>query len=144
MRHNKFFSAAIVLCMIALFTMSWVPIPISRPAQVSITMTFTSITGGVWTGTFTTSGSGSLPASGTCTMAAKPLGKTALHCTNTLITSSGTITIFSYCQFSTSPSKGQWHIVTGTGAYASLKGNGSLLMPEAEEGPIEAMTGRIY
>ncbi len=115
----------------------------AKPEKVSITMSFTTLVDGVWQGTFTTSGSNALPASGTCTMAAEARGKNGIHCVNTVITEEGTLTINSYCTFSTNPSKGQWHIVSGTGAYADLKGNGSLLMPMSET-PIEAFTGRLY
>ena len=72
------------------------------------------------------------------------------HCVVTLIPSdgSGTIIIDQQCQFATSmpapyptgQGKGRWEIVSGTGAYANLNGNGSLTMPANEE----AMTGYIY
>ncbi len=58
----------------------------------------------------------------------------------TLIASNGTIIIDQECQFATAPPKGRWEIVGGTGAYANLNGNGSLLMQDDEE----AMTGVIY
>jgi len=53
---------------------------------------------------------------------------------------SGTITIHQECQFATSPPKGRWEIVSGTGAYANVRGNGSLRMPPNTE----AMRGFIY
>lgn len=53
---------------------------------------------------------------------------------------SGTITIHQQCEFATDPAKGQWEVVSGTGAYANLKGNGDLLMPP----DTEDMTGTIY
>ena len=115
----------------------------AKSEEVSITMSFTTLVDGVWQGTFTTTGSDALPASGTCTMAVEAKGKNNIHCVNTIITDEGTLTINSYCTFSTKPSKGQWHIVSGTGAYADLKGNGSLLMPMSDL-PIEAFTGRLY
>jgi len=67
---------------------------------------------------------------------------TIAHCVVTLIPSdnSGTIVIDQECQFATSPPKGRWEIVGGTGAYANLNGNGSLTMPPNAE----AMTGYIY
>ena len=114
--------------------------------SVTITMTFTSQDeNGVWLGTFITTGSEKLPPSGTCTMAAKGNGNSGtIHCDNILTAPGGTITIQSRCEFATDPSKGQWNIKSGTGDYADLKGNGSLLMPEAEEGPIEVLTGKIF
>jgi len=62
------------------------------------------------------------------------------HCVVTLIAPDGIIIIHQECQFATSPPKGRWEIVSGTGAYANLRGNGPLLMPDDEE----AMTGVIF
>jgi len=62
------------------------------------------------------------------------------HCVVTLIASDGTIIIHQECQFGTPTPEGRWEIVSGTGAYVNLKGNGSLLMPDDQE----AMTGVIY
>ena len=76
------------------------------------------------------------------------------HCVVTLIPSdgSGTIIIDQECQFATSmpapyptgQGKGRWEIVSGTGAYANLNGNGSLTMPVIQQGIEEAMTGVIF
>ncbi len=90
-------------------------------------------------GTFTTSGA--LNISGDAEMAVGPNenGKRA-HCVVTLIASDGTITIHQECQFATNPAEGRWEIVSGTGAYANLQGNGSLTMPPNTE----AMEGVIY
>jgi hypothetical protein len=67
---------------------------------------------------------------------------TVAHCVVTLTASdnSGTIVIDQECQFASSPPKGRWEIVSGTGAYANLFGNGSLTMPPNTE----AMTGFIH
>jgi len=146
MRHNKFFSAAIALCMIAFFTMGSVPSASAKPTPVTITATFDFSTFPDVTGTFTTSGA--LTISGAATMhldcPANPIRPdgTICHCVVRLIASdnSGTIVIHQECQFATSPAKGRWEIVSGTGAYVNLKGNGSLLMPV----DTEAMTGFIY
>lgn len=62
------------------------------------------------------------------------------HCIVTLTTSQGTITIHQECEFSSPIPRGSWQIVAGTGAYANLKGNGSLTMPP----DTEAMEGSIY
>ena len=62
------------------------------------------------------------------------------HCVVTLIASDGTIIIHQECQFGSPTPEGRWEIVSGTGAYVNLKGNGSLLMPDDQE----AMTGVIY
>ena len=140
MQHNKFFSAAIMLLFIAFFTTGWVsPTPAHKPTWVTITAVYDFSTfPNVW-GTFTTSGA--LTISGTTSMDVGPNtnGKIA-HCVVTLITSDGTITIHQECEFATAIPKGQWQIVSGTGAYWNLKGNGSLTMPP----DTEAMTGVIY
>src|SRR6059058_3071921 len=87
-------------------------------------------------GTFTTTGA--LTISGSSTMDVGPnQNGTRAHCVVVLTASDGTITIHQECEFATNPPKGQWQIVSGTGAYANLKGNGSLLMPPNTE----AMTG---
>ena len=143
MRHNKLFSAAIALCMIAFFTMGSAPsASASTPTPVTITATYNFSTFPNVTGTFTTTGLGGI--FGSTTMHVDSLGTlgTIAHCVITLIASdgSGTITIHQECQFATSPPKGRWEIVSGTGDYADLKGNGSLLMPPNAED----MTGVIY
>lgn len=91
------------------------------------------------TGTFVATGA--LNISGKVTMHVEANGMTD-HCVVTLTPDdgSGTITIHQQCQFATNPIKGRWQIVSGTGDYADLKGNGSLLMP----GNDEDMTGFIY
>ena len=147
MRHNKFFSAAIALCTIAFFTMGSVPSASAKPTPVTITAIFDFTYFPDVTGTFTTSGA--LTISGAATMhldcPANPIRPdgTICHCVVRLIASdnSGTIVIHQECQFATSPAKGRWEIVSGTGAYANLNGNGPLTMPGC---CTEAMTGFIY
>ena len=66
------------------------------------------------------------------------------HCVVTLIASdgSGTIIIHQECELATAyPYKGRWQIVSGTGAYANVKGNGSLTMPNPPDS--EAMRGAV-
>ena len=142
MRHNKVFSAAIALCMIACFTMGSVPsASASTPTPVTITAVYDFSTFPNVSGTFYTTGA--LTISGASTMHVDPnVNGTIAHCVVTLIPSdnSGTIVIDQECQFATSPPKGRWEIVGGTGAYANLNGNGSLTMPPNTE----AMTGYIY
>jgi hypothetical protein len=140
MRHNKIFSAAIALCVIAFFTMGSGPAQSApKPTPVTITATYDFSTFPDVTGTFTTSGA--LTISGDSTMHVGPnLNGTIAHCVVTLIASDGTIIIHQECQFATDPAEGRWEIVSGTGAYANLYGNGSLTMPDDEE----AMTGVIY
>ena len=142
MRQNKILSAAIVLCMAAFFTMGSAPTAAAgtpAPVPVIITAVYDFSTFPNVAGTFTTSGA--LTISGTSTMNVGPLaGGTVAHCVVTLIASNGTIIIDQECQFATSPPKGRWEIVGGTGAYANVNGNGSLTMPPNTE----AMTGFIY
>jgi hypothetical protein len=140
MKHNKIISAAIALCVIALFTTGSVPsASASTPTPVTITGTYDFSTFPDVTGTFTTTGA--LTISGDTTMHIGPnYNGTIAHCVVTLIAPDGVIIIHQECQFATSPPAGRWEIVSGTGAYANLRGNGSLTMPDDEE----AMTGFIY
>ena len=154
MRHNKLFSAAIALCVIAFFTMGSVPCySAPTPVPVTITAAYDFSTFPNTTGTFTTSGA--LTISGTSTMHVDlNVNGIRAHCVVTLTPSdgSGTIIIDQQCQFATSmpapypngQGKGRWEIVNGTGAYANLNGNGSLTMPVIQQGIEEAMTGFIY
>jgi len=140
MKQNKFLTVLIVLSTIAFFTTSWKAIPVTPKKQwVSINGTYDFSTFPNTTGTYVTSGA--LNLSGYTTMDINPIvpGKVS-HCVVVLYAKDGTITIHQSCEFSTNPAKGQWKIVSGTGAYANLKGNGSLLMPPNQE----AMTGYIY
>ena len=142
MRHNKILSAAMALCMAAFFTIGSVPsASASTPTPVTITAVYDLSTFPNVTGTFTTTGA--LTVSGPATMHVdlNPFNGVRAHCVVTLIASNGTIVIDQQCQFATSPPKGRWEIVGGTGAYANLYGNGSLTMPPPL---IEAMTGVIY
>jgi hypothetical protein len=142
MRHSKIVSAAIALCMVAFFTMGSVPSASATPTPVTITAVFDFSTFPDVTGTFTTSGA--LTISGPATMHVDLLNNGTpaqpAHCVVTLLAPNGTIIIAQQCQFATSPPRGRWEIVSGTGAYANLNGNGSLTMPPNTE----AMTGFIY
>jgi hypothetical protein len=141
MQHNKVFSAAIALCVIAFFTVGPVH-SASAATQVPVTITavYDFSTFPNVTGTFTTGGA--LNISGTSTMHVdlNPFNGIRAHCVVTLTASNGTIIIDQQCQFATPPPKGRWEIVGGTGAYANLNGHGSLTMPPNTE----AMTGVIY
>ena len=141
MRHNTICSAAIALCMVAFFTMDSAPsASASTPTPVTITATFDFAGFPNVTGTFTTSGA--LTISGPATMHVDlNYNGTRAHCVVTLIAPLGNIIIHQECQFATRPPSGRWEIVSGTGAYANLNGNGSLTMPPPLN---EAMTGFIY
>ena len=143
MRHNKLFSAAIVLGMIAFFTMGSVPSAWASPptpVPVTITAVFDFSTFPNVSGTFTTSGALTISGASFMHVDLNPFNGVRAHCVVTLTASNGTIIIDQQCQFATSPPKGRWEIVSGTGAYANLNGNGSLTMPPFTE----AMTGVIY
>ena len=143
MRHNKVFSAAIALCMIACFTMGSVPSASASPptpVPVTITAVFDSGTFPNLSGTFTTSGALTISGVSFMHVDLNPFNGVRAHCVVTLTASNGTIIIDQQCQFATSPPKGRWEIESGTGAYANLNGNGSLTMPP----DTEAMTGFIY
>ena len=141
MKHTKIISAAIALCTIAFFTMASVSSALaSTRTPVTITGTYDFSTFPDVTGTFTTSGALTISGPSTMHVDLNYNGTTA-HCVVTLIAPDGDIIIHQQCQFATSPPKGRWEIVGGTGAYANLNGNGSLTMPPPL---IEAMTGFIY
>ena len=139
---NKTPAVAIAACVVALFTMGSLPsVSAITPTPVTITGVFDFSTFPNLSGTFTTTGA--LTISGPATMHIDPIVPgTVAHCVVTLIPSdnSGTIIIDQECHFATSPPSGRWEIVSGTGAYANLNGNGSLTMPPNTE----AMTGYIY
>lgn len=142
MRHNKCFSAAIALCVIAFCAMGVAPAASAKPTGVTIDSHFDPAGYPDEVGTFTSSGA--LTISGDATMHVECLGARC-HCVVILIASdgSGTITIDQRCEFgSPYPYKGRWQIVDGTGAYTDLKGNGSLTMPDPPD--TENMVGVIY
>ncbi len=143
MRHNKCFSAAIALCVIAFCAMGLAPSASANPTPVTINSYFDPSTYPDEVGSFTTSGALTISGPATMHVEVNRTG-TIAHCVVTLTASdgSGTIIIHQQCQFATSPSKGRWEIVGGTGAYANLNGNGSLLMPDPPD--TENMTGVIY
>jgi hypothetical protein len=142
MRNNKFISAAIALCVIAFFTMGSVPsASASTPVPVTITAVYNFSTFPNVSGTFTTTGLGGISGVSTMHVDLNPFNGIRAHCVVTLFPSTGgTIIIDQECQFASSPPKGRWEIVSGTGAYANLNGNGSLTMPPNTE----AMTGVIF
>ena len=133
---------ATILLVLGCFAMGSAPsASASTPTPVTITAVFDFTNFPNVSGTFTTTGA--LTISGPATMHVDFLGTlgTIAHCVVTLIASNGTIVIDQQCQFATSPPRGRWEIVSGTGAYANLRGNGPLTMPPPTT---EAMTGVIY
>ena len=91
--------------------------------------------GSTFFGTVTTTGA--FEAEGTYEMPTEVLGN-ALHCTFLLTFPNGTITIRMNCNLVTF--NGVWKVLGGTGAYANLKGNGSLIMPNDDD---EILTGSV-
>lgn len=83
---------------------------------------------------------------GTFVMEVDVVGTDSLHCSQVLtVPNVGTITIISDCSMTTLT--GTWYITEGTGAYANLRGDGSLIMnPPSETSPqeIEALHGKTW
>jgi hypothetical protein len=135
MKQNKFFSAAIALLLIVFFTTSWVfPTPALKKTAITINSVY-DLTSGIYPipGTFYTHGA--LEISGTVTMEVDFNSKgNRIHCVYTFVAPEGTFIIHEECVFSTPlQGQGRWEIVSGTGAYANLRGNGSALMPGNQE-----------
>ena len=134
--------AAVALCVIAFFTIGSVPSASASTAiPVTITATFDVANFPNVSGTFITTGALTISGPATMHVDLNPFNGIRAHCVVTLIASNGTIIIDQQCQFASSPPKGRWEIVGGTGAYANLNGHGSLTMPPPL---VEAMTGVIY
>jgi hypothetical protein len=134
MNQNKFFSSVIALLLIAFFTTSWVfPTPAAKKGPIIINSVYDLGGPYPFQGTFYTHGA--LEIEGTVTMEVdvNP-NATRFHCLYTFAGPEGTIIIREECIFATPvQGQGRWEIVSGTGAYAHLKGNGSALMPGNEE-----------
>jgi hypothetical protein len=139
MRHKKLlylFSPAIALCMTAFFTTgSAQAAPKKTPVFINSIYT-AKVNPNTFTGTFTITGA--LNTSGIATMVVDLKSNfTGAHCDYTFVDGNGTITVHEECtDFSADPADpaiGRWEIVSGTGAYANLRGNGSALMPGNEE-----------
>ena len=111
----------------------------SPPGPVTITAVFDFSTFPDVLGTFTASGALNISGSAEMVIGLNNNGIRG-HCIVILTAPNGTITIHQECQFASNPAKGRWEIVSGTGAYANLQGNGSLTMPPNTE----AMEGVIY
>ena len=132
MRH-KLYSAAIALCMIAFFTIGSVPSQ-AAPKKTPITIN-SSYDFSVYPAEGTLTISGAFVASGTVTMEyAFNHNFTIAHCLYIFVAPEGTITIREECVFATPlQGQGRWEIVSGTGDYENLRGNGSALMPGNQE-----------
>ena len=114
----------------------------AEPEPVSIVIHDFAVSDDTAVGTFESSGA--IETSGVESQVFRINGLT-LHCLHTLTAVEGTIVIRSQCNLVTNV--GQWRIVSGTGAYAGLKGNGSLLMVFNPDDPNEAhelLDGWVY
>jgi major membrane immunogen (membrane-anchored lipoprotein) len=122
--------------------------PTPKKTQVYITVPF-AFTGGTFPN-FTFTGpfeiNGAFEASGTAIMnATVNINFMVYHCIWTLTDDKGTITLHEQCEMGSTPVKGRWEIVSGTGDYTNLRGNGSALMPDRGDGlNWELLTGVIY
>lgn len=123
------------------------PTPNAKPRSVYITVPF-YYTGGTYTYEGDFKISGAFESSGRAVMdAAVNVNFKVFHCIWTLTDTKGTITIHEQCETGTFLSKGRWEIVSGTGDYTNLRGNGSALMPPDLTGTginWEVLTGVIY
>jgi hypothetical protein len=83
--------------------------------------------------------SGAINATGTYDMPVTGAGNyMAIHCIGICTFPDGTLNIRLDCEFGSV--HGQWRIVSGTGAYAGINGNGSLIMTDTAE----ILTGNIF
>lgn len=104
--------------------------PVYKHTTLKLTTT-ERVKAGSFIGYFTSSGDPT--ASGTWTMQSTPAPNSTINCTQTLtVPGVGTITALTNC--SMIDNTGTWNIVSGTGAYANLHGNGTLLMVFPKEG----------
>ncbi len=128
MQHNKFLSAAIALCMIAFFSMSWAPLsskntnPIFKSSKYhqpeSVEIRFYRIVGK----TFTMEGA--INTTGTFTFIPESTGQEAYHCTAILNSNDGFSTLVATAHCNRITMEGVWHIESGTGIFADVEGEG--------------------
>ena len=106
------------------------PAPQKTPITINSVYDFSSYP---FPGTFYTHGA--LEIAGTVTMVVDfNSNGNRIHCVYTFVAPEGTFIIHEECVYSTPlQGQGRWEIVSGTGAYTNLKGNGSALMPGNQE-----------
>jgi len=109
----------------------------NEPTPVSLTTTtIATIAPAVKIGSYTASAE--LGTSGTYVMRIEFFGQ-AFHCTTTFSPIGGDeFTLFSECEMTLL--RGQWRAISGTGVYANLEGNGSIIMLPGHE----YCTGRVF
>ena len=116
--------------------------PTAEPDPIFIDIHDFAISDDTAVGTF--DASGAIESSGLESQVFRVSGL-SLHCVHTLTAAEGSIVIRSQCNLVTNV--GQWRIESSTGAYAGLKGNGSLLMVFNPDDPAEAhelLDGWVY
>jgi len=98
---------------------------------------------------------GALSTNGTYVMEVDPRGfgawGTTLHCPTILTDANGTITIRLECRMiltspTTAGGPGNWRILSGTGAYANLRGQGTLTMDIdfVANTAVETLAGQVF
>ena len=104
MRHNKFFSAAIALLLIAFFTTSWVfPTQALKKTAITINSVY-DFSSYPYPGTFYTHGA--LEIEGTVIMEVYHPNAQVFHCVYTFVAPGGTFIIHEECVYAT-PLQGQ-------------------------------------
>lgn len=133
MKQNKKISAASTLLLIAFFTTGWVlptPAPNKTPITINSVFDFSSYP---FQGTFYTHGALEIKGIVTMEVDGNPNAPIA-HCLYIFVAPAGTFIIRQECVFATPlQGQGRWEIVSASGSYANLKGNGSALMPGNQE-----------
>ena len=103
----------------------------SRPTSITINSVY-DLSSYPFHGTFYTHGA--LEIEGTVIMEVYHPNAIIFHCVYTFVAPQGTFIIHEECVYATPlEGQGRWEIVSGTGAYTNLKGNGSALMPGNQE-----------
>ena len=126
-------AVALLVTVSSVMAVSALSAPVAEPEPVFIDIHDFAVSDDTAVGTFESSGA--IETSGLESQVFRVAGL-SLHCVHTLTASEGTIVIRSQCNLVTNV--GQWRVVSGTGAYAGLKGNGSLLMVFNPDDPTEA------
>ena len=135
MKTRHFVSLAIALSLIAFLQ----PLTLAAPQKIAVAINseYDFAGGYPFPGTFTMSVDGVVVAAGTVTMeVASNINGIRFHCLYRFTPTSGPVGTFiirQQCVFATEPDRGRWEIVSGTGAYENVKGNGSALMPGNQE-----------
>ena len=135
-------AVALLVTVSSVMAVSALSAPVAQPEPVFIDIHDFAVSDDTAVGTLESSGA--IATSGDESQVFRVAGL-SLHCVHTLTAAEGTIVIHSQCNLLTNV--GQWRVVSGTGAYAGLKGNGSLLMVFNPDDPAEAhelLDGWVY